>query len=124
MKTCTNPECQFPDCTCQVDRISHTRFSVSRQYRIGLRRMLIQEIRKAACKRETTDKRIAAQLGMTPEAYSRLTHGEGSACTVDSLLLYLARLGVGVNVHFEDLDELIQIKPDNPGALRSAAGRA
>lgn len=119
MKTCPRMECAFPDCECQVDRISSNRFNVSRQYRIGLRRLLIQEIQKAAEKRETTDKRIAAQIGLTPEAFSRLIHRQGQTCSVDSLLLYLARLGVGVQIHFDDLDNLLEIQSANPDAHKT-----
>jgi predicted XRE-type DNA-binding protein len=95
-----------------VDRISSARFNLTRQYRIGLRKLLIDEIRKAAEKRDTTDKRIAQQVGFTPQAYSRLIHSEGQACSVDSLLMYLARLGVGVQLHFTELDDQYDALPN------------
>ena len=114
MKTCTETHCTYPDCTCQIDRISGQRRVLSKQYRLGLRKLLISEIQKAAQKRGTSDKRIAAQLGFTAQAYSRLIHRNGQLCSIDSLLMYLARLGVAVQLRFEDKSSLPAIDEDNP----------
>lgn len=119
MKTCTRPHCVYPDCDCQIDRISGHRRTQSVKYRLALRKLLIDEIRKVAAQRGTTDKRIATQLGFTPQAYSRLIHKEGGFTSVDSLLLYLARLGVGVTLHFEDLSHLPIIETGNPHAHKT-----
>lgn len=119
MIKCDHNVCTFPTCDCTIDRISADRFTISRQYRIGLRKMLIEEIKKAAELRDSTDKQIAAQIGFTPQAYSRLIHREGYVCSVDSLLLYLARLGVGVHLSFHDLETVRRIKTGNPLAHKT-----
>jgi len=116
MKTCSEKNCIYPDCDCRIDRISGHRRTLSKQYRLSLRRLLINEIRQVAAQRGTTDKRIAAQLGFTAQAYSRLIHKEGEFASVDSLLMYLARLGVGVTLQFEDLNRLPEIETGNPHA--------
>lgn len=114
MKTCTRSKCTYPDCDCIVDKISPQRCALSWQYRLSLKKLLVQEIEKAAQSRGTTKKRIAAQLGITPQAFSRLMHMEGRGCSLDSLLMHLARLGVGVQIRFEDLPGLPAIDQDNP----------
>jgi predicted XRE-type DNA-binding protein len=85
---------------------------ISRQYRLGLRRLLLQKMHDAANRRQVSDRRVAEQIGLSATAYSRLTQGEGNACTVDSMLLYLERLGVRVQLNFTELDDQYSALPN------------
>lgn len=68
----------------------------SRKYRIKLRKMLIEKIESERQRLNITRLSMCARIGMCPTGYHRLINGSGS--TIDSLILYLYRLGIGIEI--------------------------
>lgn len=102
MNACEKSICVYPDCECKRG-ISKRRAALSHQYRKGLRLLLIDRLEVAAKKRGLSKSAVANQVGLVGSQYSRVIHGGGDAVSIDSLLLFLERLGVRVELLFSDL---------------------
>ncbi len=103
-QACDNPSCNFPECRCTGKSISKTRATASHKYRHGIRQLLIQRIEELAKERNLNKSTVADQIGVSGAQYSRIIHNHGDKTTVDSLLLYLERLGVHIQISFDGID--------------------
>jgi len=101
---CDQRSCHFPECRCTGKSISKTRASTSHKYRQGIRQLLIDRIEEVAKERKLTKSTVAGQIGVSGAQYSRIIHNHGDKTTIDSLLLYLERLGVHIQISFDAMD--------------------
>ena len=101
---CDQRSCHFPECGCTGKSISKNRATASHRYRQGIRQLLIQRIEAVAKERKLNKSTVANQIGVSGAQYSRIIHNHGDKTTIDSLLLYLERLGVHIQISFDALD--------------------
>ena len=102
IESCTNKNCDFPRCGCRR-MISKRRAALSYQYRKGLRLLLIERLATLGEQSGLSKAAVAHQIGLVGSQYSRVINGGGENITIDSLILFLERLGVRVALHFEEL---------------------
>lgn len=103
-QACENPSCHFPECCCTGKSISKTRATASHKYRQGMRKLLIERIEEVAKERNLNKSTVADQIGVSGAQYSRIIHNHGDKTTIDSLVLYLERLGVPIHISFDAIE--------------------
>ena len=101
---CDQKRCHFPECRCTGKSISKSRANASHKYRLGMRQLLIDRIEAVAKERKLNKSAVANQIGVSGAQYSRIIHNNGDKTTIDSLLLYLERLGVHILISFDAMD--------------------
>ena len=104
-QNCEHHQCTFPGCSCTANtNISKQRALASHRYRNGIRLLLIERMEAEAKARNISKSAVSQLIGISGTQYSRIIHGHGQHVTIDALLLYLERLGVGIELAFEPLD--------------------
>lgn len=103
-QACDQSSCHFPECRCTGKSISKNRANASHKYRQGMRQLLIDRIEAVAKERKLNKSAVANQIGVSGAQYSRIIHNNGDKTTIDSLLLYLERLGVHMHISFDAMD--------------------
>lgn len=66
--------------------------------RIELRKALLGRIEEKRAELGLTRKGLADRVRMPKDTYYRIVEGQGRAATIDSLILYLHRLGIEVEI--------------------------
>ena len=70
----------------------------AQRYRLQLRNKLIEAIEAERIRTGLTRKVICRKIGFSDAAYSRLMGCNGAGSTIDSLILFLHRLGIEVEI--------------------------
>lgn len=107
---CGSPGCAFPKCGCMAGIKSD-----SHKGRMAARQKLIAKLDQVAAKTGMTRRAASVSIGLNDGRLSQVISGEAN-CTLDTLVLYLARLGVKTRFYFVDENEEEQ---DDTGTFRA-----
>lgn len=81
----------------------------AQRYRLQLRQRLIDAIEAERVRTGLTRKTVCNKIGFSEASYARLMGCNGAGSTIDSLILFLHRLGIEVEISVKGANDLSHI---------------